>query len=76
MEFAPPPNSGSRTSPPIITYIMLAIVIWGAALGLGATLSRGNAQALRGLIIFSFPLLFLSFWGIMLWLRNRRISRK
>jgi membrane protein DedA with SNARE-associated domain len=56
-----------------------ALLVWAGLFALGAYLELGADQPHRDyrkpLIIMGAMLAFLSFWGIALWLRKRRIRR-
>lgn len=54
-------------------WIMVAVLIWGGYLAIGALRAPGNLQSLRGLIIFACTLAFLGFWWLALVLRQRRL---
>ncbi len=55
----------------ILGGILLAVLIWGLVLAIGASL----LGPLRGLVVFVSVTIFLSFWGLMLWVRGRRKSK-
>lgn len=56
-------------------WIMVALLVWGGYLALGALQAGGNQPNVRGLIIFGCTLVFLGFWWVALTLRQRRIER-
>jgi hypothetical protein len=55
-------------------WIMVALLVWGGYLAIGAVRAPGNLQTLRGLIVFACTLGFLGFWWLALMLRARRVS--
>jgi len=55
-------------------WIMVAVLVWGGYLALGALQARGNHPSWRGLIIFGCTLAFLGFWWLALTLRARRVA--
>ena len=55
-------------------WIMVAVLVWGGYLAIGASQARGNHANWRGLIIFGCTLAFLGFWWLALTLRARRID--
>ena len=69
-----------RLRPSRITLIiMVGITLWGGFHTWGAALDpNGNRdwRALKGLVIASCVALFLSFWGLMLVIRRRRVARE
>ncbi len=50
----------------LIAWIMLAVLVWGGLLALGAYLYGGPRQLLRAGMILGCVIAFLSFWGILL----------
>jgi len=59
----------------LIRWIMLAVLVWGLFLALGAYLFGGNLPALRALIIAGVVVAFLGFWIVALALRQRRLEQ-
>ena len=59
----------------ILWKIALGLLIWGAALSLGAFLFRNEHDVRKPLIIMGCVVGFLGFWGVMLWQRQRRQSK-
>jgi hypothetical protein len=55
-------------------WIMVAVLVWGGYLAIGASQARGNHSNWRGLIIFGCTLAFLGFWWLALTLRVRRVA--
>ena len=55
-------------------WIMVAILVWGGYLAIGALRAGGNLPSLRGLVIFGCTLAFLGFWWLALTLRARRVA--
>jgi hypothetical protein len=69
-----------------IHWIMGGLVVWGLLLGLGAYLyfpggptPRSSAEEqkaiLRGIIVATCAVAFVTFWWVMLWTRERRMGR-
>ena len=69
-----------------IHWIMGGLIVWGLLLGLGAYLYRADPTLartseaeteaiLRGIIVATCAVAFVSFWWVMLWNRERRVSR-
>jgi hypothetical protein len=54
----------------MISAIMLAVLVWGAALAAGAFLFDFDWR--KGVIVYGFTAAFLIFWGTMLALRELR----
>ncbi|MCU0877383.1 MAG: hypothetical protein MUF06_06315 [Pirellulaceae bacterium] len=54
------------------TWIMLAVLAWGALLALGSFLFGGNLPMLRAAIVFGVTVAFLLVWLGALTLRQRR----
>jgi len=67
------PVAGDRGG--LIRWIMLAVLVWGLFLALGAYLFGGNLPALRALIIAGVVVAFLGFWIVALVLRQRRLEQ-
>jgi hypothetical protein len=51
-----------RSPPPVTMWIMVAVLVWGGYLALGALRAGGNHAAWRGLIVFACTLAFLGLW--------------
>ena len=59
-----------------IMVIMLALVLWAVVHAWGAYQSQqGKLAVLKGLLVLGSMAIFLAFWGALLWLRQRKISR-
>lgn len=70
-----PPSTdelAERTS--IIRWIVVAIVIWGVVLALGAWTLNWNP--LRPLVVLACVGAFLGFWMTMLAVRQRRLDQR
>jgi hypothetical protein len=52
--------------------IMLALLVWGGYLAVGAVRAPGNHAVWRGLIVFGCTLAFLGFWMAALAVRRSR----
>ena len=73
-------NARANTSRPI-TWLMLALLAWGALLAVGTFLYRfnqegdssqgGNLPLYRGLIVLGCTLAFLGLWSLALAFRKR-----
>ena len=61
----PPPR-------PVTMWIMVAVLVWGGYLALGALRAGGNHAAWRGLIVLACTLAFLGLWWVALAVRQRR----
>ncbi|HEX5102636.1 MAG TPA: hypothetical protein VFV87_02420 [Pirellulaceae bacterium] len=55
-------------------WIMVAVLIWGGYLAIGAVRAGGNLPSLRGLIIFVCTLIFLGLWWLAIAFRARRAA--
>lgn len=56
----------------VLFTIVIGLLIWGAALALGAMLNDETGTGLmKGAIVGGCTLGFLGFWGAMLWLHRR-----
>jgi hypothetical protein len=60
----------------IIQAIMVALLVWGGYLAIGAVQAGGPRPVLRGLVVLGCSLFFLGFWLIALTLRQRRLDRE
>ena len=58
----------------LIFGIMIAVLLWGGYLAIGAVRAPGNYSVWRGLIIFGCTLAFLGFWLAALALQKRKSS--
>jgi hypothetical protein len=67
----------SQTEPPrpVAMWIMVAVLVWGGYLALGALWAGGNHAAWRALIVFTCTLAFLGLWWAALAVRQRRASK-
>lgn len=70
-----PPHADSKTSG-LTTWIMLAVLVWGALLALGSYLFGGTLPALRAAIVFGATVGFLGLWMGALTMRKRRLARE
>lgn len=59
--------------PNLIQVIMVALLVWGGYLAIGAIRAPGNLSMWRGLIIFGCTIAFLGVWAAAL--AVRRYSR-
>ena len=60
-----------------IVVIMLALTFWALIHAWGAYQSQSGQRAvLKGSLVLLSMTMFLSSWGVLLWLRQRRISRE
>jgi hypothetical protein len=69
------PNADSKT-PSMTTWIMLAVLVWGGLLALGAYLFGGNHAVERGAIVLAVTVGFLGLWMGALTMRKRRLARE
>ena len=58
---------------PVATWIMVAVLAWGAYLAIGAVRFGGTLAIWRGLIVFVCTLAFLGVWWLALAVRQRRV---
>ncbi len=58
----------------VVYLILIGLWIWGTILALGAYWN--NASGWAGVVVASCSLGFISFWGAMLLLRERRLQRR
>src|SRR5262245_36057938 len=61
--------------PTITQAIMVALLVWGGYLALGAIRAPGNHATWRGLIVFGCTLAFLAIWAAALAVRKRRTNQ-
>lgn len=66
--------NGQKQQKLLFAVIMLGLLIWGSYHAIGAYRS-GNMALLKAAITLGFFLLFLGFWGSLLWIRHRRLQR-
>ena len=59
----------------IIPYIVIALIVWGALLALGAYVFRGQHDLRKPLIILACVGTFVGFWGVALWINRGRLLR-
>jgi hypothetical protein len=69
MKSASGPLGGKFT---ITQGIMVALLVWGGYLAIGAVRAPGNHATWRGMIVFGCTLAFLGFWMAALAMRRRR----
>jgi hypothetical protein len=69
MKSASGPLSGKFT---ITQGIMVALLVWGGYLAIGAVRAPGNHATWRGLIVFGCTIAFLGFWMAALAMRRKR----
>lgn len=50
---------------------MLAVMLWGIVLAIGATVYGAKPNFLRGAIVAAVAFLFIGFWALMLRLHER-----
>jgi len=53
--------------------IMVALLVWGGYLAIGAVRAPGNHASWRGLIVFGCTIAFLGFWMAALAIRRTRL---
>jgi hypothetical protein len=58
------------------TWIMLAVLAWGALLALGSYLNGGNHAVWRAAIVLGVTAGFLALWVGALAVRKRRMGRE
>jgi protein-S-isoprenylcysteine O-methyltransferase Ste14 len=68
--------AGDRVQWRIIQAIMVALLVWGGYLAIGAVQAGGPRPALRGLVVLGCSLFFLAFWLLALAVRQRRLNRE
>lgn len=59
----------------IIPLIVIALIIWGALLSIGAYVFRNQLDYRKPLIILACMGAFVGFWGILLWYNRGRLMR-
>ena len=69
-----PADRASTQQRTLIQAIMIAVLLWGGYLAIGAMRAPGNHAGWRGLIIFGCTLGFLGLWLAALALRRRRLK--
>ena len=52
---------------------MVALLVWGGYLAIGAVRAPGNHATWRGLIVFGCTIAFLGFWMAALAMRRKRL---
>jgi hypothetical protein len=70
-------NSAREARPAKFTLIhgiMVAVLIWGGYLAVGAFLAPGNHAIWRGFIVFGCTLTFLGFWAVALAWRRAALA--
>lgn len=68
-------NEEQRQNYVVLRNIVLGLLAWGVVLGLGAYLFRGQHDYRKPLIIIGCVVLFIGFWGLMLWQRQRKLRK-
>ena len=71
------PTSGNPIPPDanrLIRWIMVAVLVWGVILAIGAW--RLNNDPRRLLVVLACVIAFLGFWGAMLAARSRRLRHR
>jgi hypothetical protein len=71
-----PPGAPQARRPNLIDAIMVALLVWGGYLALGAIRAPGNHATWRGLIVFGCTIAFLGFWAAALAVRHEATRRK
>jgi protein-S-isoprenylcysteine O-methyltransferase Ste14 len=59
-----------------IAWIVLALLLWGGYLAVGAFTHGQSHFWQRGLMVFGVTVAFVAFWGLMLVVRRRRLQRE
>jgi membrane protein DedA with SNARE-associated domain len=72
----PAKSEAAPTRPSLTTWIMLAVLLWGALLALGSYLFGGNHAVQRAVIVFGVTVAFLLMWVGALAMRKRRLERE
>lgn len=67
-----PPQPLMQDSKSLLVWIMVALIIWGALLALGAYLYNHNIWRL--IIVMGSVGGFLAFWALLLWSKKDRTS--
>jgi hypothetical protein len=68
-----PEQNSTKALPIIFIVIMVSVLGWGIFHAIGAYLF--NHHPGRALMVLACVSAFLGFWGLMLWSRQRRLSR-
>ncbi|ADB19334.1 hypothetical protein Psta_4692 [Pirellula staleyi DSM 6068] len=66
----------SRPSGGNIKWIMLAVIVWGIILAIGASLYGSKVDIMRGVIVATIAFLFIGFWGLMMLTHKRTREAK
>jgi len=69
-------NDAATARPSLTTWIMLAVLAWGALLALGSYLFGGTHPVLRAAMVFGVTVAFLGLWALALAMRKRRLGRE
>jgi len=72
----PATSEVASSRPSLITWIMLAVLVWGALLALGSYLFGGNHAVERAVIVLGVTVAFLLMWVGALAMRRRRMERE
>ena len=67
-----PEEAAPRPRASIVAIIMVALLVWGGYLAIGAVRFGGSLAAWRGFIVFACTLAFLGLWWVALTFRRRR----
>jgi cation transporter-like permease len=68
-------SEAATSKPSLTTWIMLAVLAWGALLALGSYLFGGTHPVLRAAMVFGVTVVFLGLWALALAMRKRRLER-
>jgi hypothetical protein len=67
-----PSEAAPRPRASVVAIIMVALLVWGGYLAIGAVRFGGSLAAWRGFIVFACTLGFLGLWWLALTYRQRR----
>jgi hypothetical protein len=69
-----PDKAAARPRASIVAFIMVALLVWGGYLAIGAVRFGGSLAAWRGLIVLVSTLGFLGLWWLALTYRHRQVG--
>jgi len=69
-------SEAATSKPSLTTWIMLAVLAWGALLALGSYLFGGTHPVLRAAMVLGVTVVFLGLWALALAMRKRRLERE
>ena len=68
-------ESSSELSPTLILRIlMIGVLVWGSFHAIGVTIYSPELDWRKPTLVYGCVIVFLGFWNLMIWIRNRRDS--